>query len=110
MLFSSQGLLDRYARCQEMASGPKRGHLYGVRGGPFAVPSPVAGYVGALDSWFDIEAMEAAAAQNPDCRFILAGRVEFEPIRRLQAFPTWSLPEKYHIDRSPNCWRNFGLP
>ena len=46
---------------------------------------PVAGYVGALDSWFDIEAVAQSAIENPGCRVVLAGRVEYEPILRLKS-------------------------
>lgn len=53
-----------------------------VRSGP-----PVAGYVGALDFWFDIEAIRQAAASHPDWRFVLIGRVEHEAIRALARFP-----------------------
>jgi glycosyltransferase involved in cell wall biosynthesis len=91
VLFSSQGLMDRY-------SAVKRGML--VRnaasgtGLPACPDKPgglshplVAGYVGALDSWFDVEAIEQSAALHPQCRFILAGRIEFDPIQRLRALP-----------------------
>ena len=49
--------------------------------------APVAVYAGALDSWFDTEALEAAASQNPECRFLIAGRIDHPPIRRLHALP-----------------------
>jgi len=53
-----------------------------ARSGP-----PVAGYVGALDFWFDIEAIEQAASRHPDWRFVLVGRIEQESIRSLARFP-----------------------
>lgn len=86
VLFSSQGLVDRYPFVKNWLLVRNA-----VTSSEFAAVPPsrslvqVAGYAGALDSWFDIEAVEAAATHNPDCLFILAGRVEFEPIRRLQA-------------------------
>ena len=48
---------------------------------------PVIGYAGALDTWFDIEAVELAAAKHPDWRFRLIGRVECEQVRRLARLP-----------------------
>ncbi len=34
------------------------------------------GYVGALDHWFDVEAVSAAVEDHPDWSFVIAGRVE----------------------------------
>ena len=45
------------------------------------------GYVGALDSWFDVEAVWQSALRNPQCRFVLAGRVEYQPINQLRTLP-----------------------
>lgn len=42
----------------------------------------VIGYIGALDFWFDIEAVEKAARKHPEWRFELVGRVEDTHIRR----------------------------
>lgn len=84
-LFSSEGLKGRHP-------GVKRSMLVrnAVNSAMFAgvTPAgpgdpPVVGYVGALDSWFDVEAVEAAALAHPECRFVLAGRIEFSPIERL---------------------------
>ena len=47
---------------------------------------PVIGYVGALDWWFDTEAVEQAAAAHPEWHFVLVGRVEHAPIARLRRF------------------------
>lgn len=47
---------------------------------------PVIGYVGALDRWFDVAAVQRSAEEHPDWHFMLIGRVE-EPriysLRRL---------------------------
>lgn len=42
----------------------------------------VIGYIGALDFWFDIEAVEKAARKHPEWRFELVGRVEDTHIQR----------------------------
>jgi glycosyltransferase involved in cell wall biosynthesis len=101
VLFSSEGLQERYR-------GVRQALLVrnGVTASQFEpAPDPagplLAGYVGALDSWFDIEAIEQSAALNPQCRFLLAGRVEFEAIRRLQALPNVELLGEIPYDRVP---------
>ena len=42
------------------------------QGGPVTI-----GYVGALNSWFDIQAVTAAASRHPDWRFLLVGPMGF---------------------------------
>src|SRR5260370_3207493 len=51
-------------------------------------PEKIAGYMGALDFWFDVDAVEQAAIHYPDWKFLLIGRVEDERVRRLEALPT----------------------
>jgi len=108
VLFSSQGLVDRYRNVKKWllvrnAVTASQFEAAGARLGTTAV----AGYVGALDSWFDIEALEQAAALHPQCRFVLAGRVEFEPIRRLQALPNVELIGEIPYSRVPELLGQF---
>ena len=110
VLFSSEGLLDRYHDVKNRllvrnAVTASQFEAAGAQAGPRA--EAVAGYVGALDSWFDIEALEQAAALNPQCRFILAGRVEFEPIRRLQALPNVELVGEVPYHQVPGLLGRF---
>jgi glycosyltransferase involved in cell wall biosynthesis len=89
VLFSAQGLMNQYG------AGLKKSIL--VRNAvdarqfqhdhrpPKTMISATIGYVGALDSWFDIEAVREAALAYPKCRFVLAGRIEYKSIRRLAA-------------------------
>jgi glycosyltransferase involved in cell wall biosynthesis len=111
VLFSSQGLMDRYRSV-------KRGLL--VRNAASATQFPaaavarppgplVAGYVGALDSWFDVEAIEQSAALYPQCRFILAGRIEFEPIQRLRALPNVEFTGEIPHTRVPELLAQFRI-
>lgn len=44
-----------------------------------------AGYFGALDRWFDIDAVRRAAELCPDVRFQLIGRIEFDAVHSLRA-------------------------
>ena len=51
-----------------------------------AGPERTIGYAGALDFWFDVEAVELAARRHPEWRFVLLGRVESDrtgPLARL---------------------------
>jgi glycosyltransferase involved in cell wall biosynthesis len=110
VLFSSQGLMDRYRAV-------KRGMLVRNAVSPAqfqaAAARPaeplVAGYVGALDSWFDVEAIEQSAALYPHCRFILAGRVEFDPIHRLRALPNVELLGEVPYSRVPELLAGFRI-
>ena len=54
-------------------------------------PSKVIGYVGALDHWFDIDAVRQAARRHPEWKFVLAGRVEHPAIWDLQHLPNVEL-------------------
>ena len=47
----------------------------------------VVGYVGSLDHWFDVSALEAAARRYPAWKFLLIGRIEDERVRSLAKFP-----------------------
>jgi glycosyltransferase involved in cell wall biosynthesis len=98
VLFSSQGLADRFQRqvrrsllvrngvtATEFQTQPWPVQAAGPIARPCASRPPAAGYVGALDSWFDVEAVRAAARQNPQCRFLIAGRPEYAPVRSLSA-------------------------
>jgi glycosyltransferase involved in cell wall biosynthesis len=44
----------------------------------------VAGYVGAIEEWFDCDAIDAAAAAHPHCEFVFLGRVEHNGALALQ--------------------------
>ncbi|HTF70113.1 MAG TPA: glycosyltransferase [Edaphobacter sp.] len=47
----------------------------------------IVGYVGALDFWFDVDAVEKAARAHPNWKFLLIGRVEDKRILRLGRLP-----------------------
>ena len=113
VLFSSQGLADRYGQGKKWVLVRNA-----VTASAFVTANKIpssqsAGYVGALDSWFDIEAVEEAAAHNPQCRFVLAGRVEFEPIRCLQTLPNVELIGEIPYRQVPELlsgWRVALIP
>jgi len=57
---------------------------------------PTVTYVGALDDWFDAEAIKAAAVRFPSITINLVGRVESPVIRRLERFPNVQLLGEWH--------------
>ena len=80
VVFSAEWLAHEHiSRRPELAgkavvirNGADSQHFAGVvrnsSGGPVTV-----GYIGALNSWFDIQAIRAAASEHPDWRFLLVG-------------------------------------
>jgi glycosyltransferase involved in cell wall biosynthesis len=105
VLFSSKGLSDRFQRqvrrsllvrnavtAAEFQRATQDGRPPGA---------PAAGYVGALDSWFDVDAIEQAARQNPNCRFLIAGRPEHSALRRLTALSNVELVGEVPYRRVP---------
>lgn len=66
-----------------------------------------AGYVGALQDWFDIDCVEQAARANPDCRFRLVGQLDHAPIRRLQSLRNVEFTGEVPYDRLPEIFAGF---
>lgn len=54
--------------------------LAGIRG-------PIAGFIGAVVEWFDVEAVRRAALARPDVQFVFAGVVARVDVRPLEALP-----------------------
>ena len=118
VLFSSQGLADRYhgvRRWLLVRNAVTSSHFEAASRTAAVSPRPAgtdgltAGYLGALDSWFDIEAVEQSAALHPQCRFILAGRVEYEPIWRLKSLPNVDFTGEISYDRVPGLLSQWGV-
>ena len=57
------------------------------RGSAGHVSEIIVGYVGALDFWFDVDAVEKAAHAHPNWKFLLIGRVEDKRILHLSRLP-----------------------
>lgn len=88
-----------------LRNGVDAGHFQDVRpagGSPLA-----AGYVGALQEWFDIDCLEESARSNPEYRFVLVGRVDHAPIRRLEALPNVEFAGEVPYDRLPEVCASF---
>ena len=111
VLFSSQGLMDRYPAVKRRML--VRNAVTATQFPPETVSrrpeSLVAGYVGALDSWFHVEALEEAARINPQCRFILVGRVDYDPILRLKALPNVEFVGEIPHERVPEWLAQFRI-
>lgn len=94
VVFSAKSLLQK--KIAEMPWLGEKAHLvpngvdvsrFGIsRGGP-ASARPIAGYAGAIDEWFDWQAVEAAARANPGCDFVLLGRIDNKDALRLGELP-----------------------
>jgi len=108
VLFSSQGLLDKY---RDQSSGKcllVRNAVTAMQFKEVLASEPfVVGYLGALDSWFDVDAVQQAAALNPQCRFVLAGHIEFDPIKRLRSIPNVELIGEISYSRVPDLLARF---
>jgi len=65
------------------------------------------GYAGALDSWFDVEAVRFAAESRPDWRFELIGRVENDAVLALSALPNVQLTGEVPFSELPQRLARF---
>lgn len=70
---------------------------------------PMAGYFGALDDWFDVDAIRLCAAKRPDLRFQLIGRISNERVRRLDKLPNVQLMGEVPYGRLPEMLANFDV-
>lgn len=69
----------------------------------------IAGYAGSLDEWFDVDAVDAAAAANPQVQFVLLGRIEAEKVRALESRPNVRLYGEVPYDRLPTYLAEFDV-
>jgi glycosyltransferase involved in cell wall biosynthesis len=114
VLFSSVWLRDHYlsraaiphSRTSLLRNAVQRRFLDAVRHRGTHNKRTV-GYFGALDEWFDIEAVRLAARIHPDVSFSLIGRIEFEPVRSLAELPNVELCGEVTHDRLPHLLADF---
>jgi glycosyltransferase involved in cell wall biosynthesis len=69
--------------------------------------NPIAGYVGAIEDWFDIAAVREAARANPQSRFVLAGRIESPEAERLRELPNVEMPGEVGYEKVPALLERF---
>lgn len=70
---------------------------------------PCAGYVGALDAWFDVQAVRAAALSLPDVEFRLLGRVDNPHVASLAALPNVRLAGEVPYSDLPQSMAHFSV-
>jgi glycosyltransferase involved in cell wall biosynthesis len=68
-----------------------------------------AGYFGAIEDWFDIEAVRLAAEQNPGIRLELIGRVENPLARQLGKLPNVHLAGEVAYEELPRRLADFDI-
>ncbi len=97
VLFTSDHLRDHHLeRHPELAAKSllvKNASALAVPASPPAAANrrPLVGYVGAIEAWFDVEAVRAAAGENPGFDFLLIGRVENRAAAALAKLPNVEL-------------------
>jgi glycosyltransferase involved in cell wall biosynthesis len=105
-LFSSGGLLDEQLTAGTVPPENARMLRNAVDADYFCVANGEgtarAVYVGAVESWFDVASVRAAALRNPNCRFRIAGRVDAPYVRRgLDRIQNLELLGEVAYDRVP---------
>jgi glycosyltransferase involved in cell wall biosynthesis len=88
-----------------LRNGVEAAHFQVVR--PSAGPPWAAGYIGALEDWFDIDCLEEAARSNPEYRFVLIGRVDYPPIERLRSLANVEFAGEVSYDHLPEMCASF---
>ena len=90
VIVSSQFLYDRVVASHRLRAQPVILRNAADPLSPAAVrsaPTPTIGYLGALDHWFDVDAVAAVAIAHPRARIELAGRVEDPRVLALRRHP-----------------------
>jgi glycosyltransferase involved in cell wall biosynthesis len=67
------------------------------------------GYVGALNSWFDVEAVDLAARSHPGWRFLLVGKVASPKIEPLRHLPNVTLVGEVPYEELPMWLDQFDV-
>lgn len=113
ILFCSRGLQAHILRALPEISGRSALIENGVPdwdppSGP-RTSQPVAGYVGALESWFWVEAIAESARQLPGVRFALHGTPSPQVLSALSGLPNVVLPGEAPPSRVPGILSGFRI-
>ena len=73
------------------------------------VKNPIAGYFGAIASWFDVNLVSAVATARPDVTFVLIGEVFDAEIDALASLPNVLLLGHQPYERLPAFLRRFDV-
>jgi glycosyltransferase involved in cell wall biosynthesis len=69
----------------------------------------VAGYIGALEKWFDVGAVRAATEANPETLFRIVGRVQHERVMQLSELPNIELAGEAAHEELPEVLAGFSV-
>ncbi len=108
VLFSAPQLRQAHPEVRSsmlLRNGVDASHFQDAR--PLPGQPPAAGYVGALEDWFDVDCLEEAARANPDYRFVLVGRVDHAPVERLRSLANVDFAGEVSYDRLPELCASF---
>lgn len=70
---------------------------------------PIVGYLGAIENWFDSEAIRTAAVARPGWRFVLGGRIESRNLQPLQDLPNVEFAGEIGRDRVADFLAGFDV-
>jgi glycosyltransferase involved in cell wall biosynthesis len=96
-------------RCIVVRNAVTAQQFIGVPARPRQGSPPVIGYLGALEDWFDSNAVRAAAIARPDWRFVIAGRVESSAVASELNLPNVEFPGEIGRDRVPEILAGFDV-
>jgi glycosyltransferase involved in cell wall biosynthesis len=109
-VFSSEPLAERWRRAGSVvirnAGEPEHFRLV-PWGGRSATPA--IGYVGALNHWFDSEAVAFAAESRPNWKFVLIGHIDTVDLRRLRLLPNVRLAGPAPYAELPQRMQEFDV-
>lgn len=110
VFFSSASLKDRFGGLTERWTQLPNG-VQSTWCNRLAATCPprkgVVGYFGALQEWFDVEAVRDAAQRNPQLEFWLVGRIETSKMDPLKDIPNIRLLGEVPHSRLPDLLENF---
>jgi glycosyltransferase involved in cell wall biosynthesis len=109
VVFSSQPLADRWGGRGTIirnAGDPEHFRLVPWKARP---ERPVIGYVGALNHWFDSDAVARAAEQRREWEFRLVGPVDSADVSRLRASSNVRLVGPVNYGELPACMAVFDV-
>ncbi|MCL4797884.1 MAG: glycosyltransferase [Bryobacteraceae bacterium] len=120
VVFSSDPLLhhaltenpDLRSKCSTVRNAVSMNHLGSDTPAAKVRPSDTrvcVGYVGALESWFDTEAVDLACRAHPEWSFVLAGFVGSETVRRLGRHPNVTFPGYVPYNRLAGYLKSFDV-
>ncbi len=73
------------------------------------LPRPVAGYIGAIASWFDVDLLRRVATRCPQVTFVLIGGVFDVDVSALRSLPNVHLLGQQPYDRMPSYLEAFDV-